>query len=384
MSVFILILQYLATCLFILGQYGRVSFLNQNINIYIYEVFLAILFLMLLVRYHFAPIVSLKKQKRPFLLLLITFSASFVISIFSYGLLENIVAFLYLGRLFFYITLFYYLLSFYKEQKKHIKKQIIILGIGTSVMSILQFFFYPNLRNLMYEGWDPHQYRIFGSFLEPYLSASFFGLSIIFVYFRVNKNKLLKYILLVVFLLFLFLTYSRISYIAIIMTTIGILIKEKKAFSIGFIFLFFAIMIIISPKYESEGRKLIRTFSIVSRFENMEEGIRIWANHPILGIGYNHIRYERIRLKIATTDDLSHAVPSFHSSFVTILATTGVVGFLSYLFFLFSWTNVSPVSRWYILFISIVSCGDNALLHPFILFVLLLLLIFESSYSSFE
>ena len=132
------------------------------------------------------------------------------------------------------------------------------------------------------------------------------------------------------------------------------------------------------------GVQLFRTFSVDTRIQNAIEGVQLWTKNPILGVGYNRIRYEKAGLGLTGKYDVSHAASSYHSSFVTMLVAGGALGLLGLLGMLGMLGRISIPSFYYILFLSILSCGDNALLHPFILFLLLKLLAFEFNQSSLE
>ena len=88
------ILFYLISFLFSLGQLGRISFFNQQVNFYLYEVFLTFFFLILLAKYRLEPIYeALKKTKSAFLFLTIL-SISLLIGFNQYSFFENAVGLL--------------------------------------------------------------------------------------------------------------------------------------------------------------------------------------------------------------------------------------------------------------------------------------------------
>src|SRR3989344_8268462 len=165
--------------LFSLGNAARISLLDQQVNGYGYEIAALMLLLILIGKYRLRPIresVSKFKIVYAFLFYLLVF---FAFGFNGFKSRENLIAFLYLVRLFFYFFFFFYLIFHLRskaESKKVIKNALLIFLALTTVFSLLQYFFYPDLRNLLYAGWDPHLYRLFGVFFDTSISGAIFGL----------------------------------------------------------------------------------------------------------------------------------------------------------------------------------------------------------------
>ena len=385
----ILFFSYLSTFLFPLGQFGRISFFNQQINLYPYEVSMAFGLFFLVLKHNTSPFKH-STTGRSILFFLLILCLSFLITIGTFDIYANSVGFLYLFRLMFYFFHFIYLSTHFRSLKKegnHLFKELAYLVFIIILSFWLQYILYPNLRNLLYQGWDPHLYRVFGSFFEPYLAGSVLGLCLFFVYFRMftKKNQAyLKFFVMGILFILLMLTFSRTVYVAMIFSLMVLFFKQKKYIFIGVTIGSFIILAFAIPKPIGVGVQLFRTFSIDTRIQNAIEGVQLWVKHPILGIGYNRIRYEKANLGMAGKYDVSHAAASYHSSFVTILVAGGVWGLGGMLGMLWMLGKISTPSFYYILFLSILSAGDNALLHPFILYILLKLLAFEYAQSSLE
>ena len=109
----------------------------------------------------------------------------------------------------------------------------------------------------------------------------------------------------------LLLTYSRGSFIAFLFG-LGLWCYRRNKFFIFLLALgFFCASILMLPKSPGESVDLSRTISVWSRWQNSQEAIGLWLNAPVLGHGFN--------------------VFGIHNSWLFILATTGVLGMLSYL-----------------------------------------------------
>lgn len=389
LNILIIIVEYATTLLFPLGQFARISFFNQQINMYPYEVLMAIGLFLLIIKHKTAPF----KRNITFgsiYLFLTILIISFLFTLLSYDPYENSIGFLYLFRLAFYFFHFMYLsvhLRQFKKESIHLFKELSFLIFIIALSSWLQYIFYPNLRNLLYQGWDPHLYRVFGSFFEPYLAGGMFGLSLFFVYFRMltKKNQIyIKLFFMGILFLLLMLTFSRTVYVAIIFSLLVLFFRQKKYIFMGVTIGTFIILAVFIPKPIGVGVQLFRTFSVDTRIQNAIEGVQLWYKNPIIGVGYNRIRYEKAELGLVGKYDVSHAASSYHSSFVTVLVAGGVLGLLGMFAMLWMLGRLSAPSFYYILFLSILSWGDNALLHPFILYLWLQLLAYEYAQSSLE
>ncbi|MFH0979866.1 MAG: O-antigen ligase family protein, partial [Candidatus Roizmanbacteria bacterium] len=117
-----------------------------------------------------------------------------------------------------------------------------------------------------------------------------------------------------------------------------------------------------APKPTGEGVNLTRTFSIISRVEDYREGINLFIKKPILGYGYNRLRYVR------NIQD-SHAGASFSSSYLTILVSSGIMGLIGLMSLVRLIWKKKKNFRFLLLFLAVVSLFDNVLLHPFVLFL---------------
>ena len=365
---------YILFFLFSLGQIGRISIQNQNINFYIYEVVFLGYFIYLFSKYKFTPFNSIKVRGLYYFPIALT--ASLLFSFSNYSFIQNLTALLYLIRTGFYFILGIYLHHIFfkiKNKRNFLTSGIILFIISILITSFIQYFLYPNLRNLIYLGWDPHQFRIFGVFLDTSISAAIYGLVLIYLLVKYNNflfSKMSRNLLLLAFMILGLLTYSRGFYISILITLIYYLFRNKN---IKYIFLLFGVFIIslyIIPKPFGEGVNLLRVYSIESRIYQNREGLKNWYKNPLFGVGYNHLKSVNKILSVYP----EHASSAYPSSFITVLATSGLVGLFFFVFALKNLWNYSKMSRYFILFLSVFSLMDNILLHPFILFLLLFLI----------
>lgn len=240
---------------------------------------------------------------------------------------------------------------------------------------LIQFGALPDLSMLQSAGWDPHRYRIVGSFLDSSVTAAMLGMSLLYTARATHMpyRRLIGVTLLGLFVL----TYARGAYVAAIVASLWLLHSWKTMRVFAAIVALCVIVIVAAPKPQGEAGKLLRTSTIESRMRDWREGYRIWHNHPVLGIGYNHIRDFKSTgyQKRAQVDGYDHAGASFHNSFLMIAATLGIVGLVVVLGILGTlWHTVAHL-RPYLAFISAYSMTDNILLLPPVLLMLSLILL---------
>ena len=374
MNRFLKILIYLTFFFFIFGQLGRIHIPDQPVYFYLYELLIALTSIIFIFKYKRQPFRYIEK-KLPISLFLIWMGVSFVISLFFYTLNVNIIASLYAIRLTMYgvyiVYLFHHVIS---TQLKLVVPLIATSGL-VLLVSILQFFLYPDIGNIAYLGWDPHISRLVGVFLDPPIAAGMFFLSGWYLVNQAQKAKqhYLLIALLVITFISIALTYSRGAFLAILSVILlfGISLKRYK---IAFVMIgTIIILILLIPKAQTESINLMRTTSITARLEDYRKGFEIWQKNPIFGIGYNHIRFEKEKYidEVFVEDyNPSHGIASFHSSFMIILVTGGVGGLALFSYILFKLSRKSTYFLMSVVFLSTISFFDNVLLHPFILFFL--------------
>jgi O-antigen ligase len=84
-----------------------------------------------------------------------------------------------------------------------------------------------------------------------------------------------------------------------------------------------------------QGR--INEYSDAMRLVSMEIGIEIWKENPLLGVGAGDLRLETDKIYARDYPGIAAATRRLpHNQFIWVLATTGIVGFLLFLF-AFAW-----------------------------------------------
>lgn len=285
------------------------------------------------------------KFSRPILLFVVIALISLVVNIKYLSHAEFVVSLSYLARWVLYGCLYYVVKSFSLEFKKKILYILFSIGTLLVLFGFIQYFFYPDLRNLYYLGWDEHMYRLFSTFLDPNFSGAFFVLYFIFLagFFihQLEKRKKLATLIGIVFLftlLAIYLTYSRSALVMLFVSSIVFLVFIKKVRWVLGLIIISAVFILLTSKTYLENTNLFRTASIEARLDSARNAVQIIKDNIVIGVGFNTYRYAQIRYKFTDEKDTlkNHAGAGTDNSFLFILATTGVIGLLSYSYLLFS------------------------------------------------
>lgn len=376
LSVFLILLLFL---LIPFGYLARVP-INGQVAFFLIEPVFALLTLLLFILF--------KKKQSLLHDRYIQVSAAFVVySIFSlminswnYVFYSTSVGFLYLARitpiLLFTPVAFSVIKNNFMKRKKALMISAVVSAHLVIFVSLVQYFLYPELRNIMYLGWDPHLYRMLGLYFDPPIAGAVYVLFALFFYLSGQfKHMYFKYVLPCIFLLMMLLTYSRITYIAAALIVFSLLLSEKRYRILAGIAVLFVVVLFLLPRQFGEGVNLLRTKTIEARAEDYEEGWKVFTSSPIFGTGYGRLRYYREQTTKVGDKGLveSHAGASFHSSYMTLLASIGVIGFILFTLSMYFLSRKSKYLLFGVSFLAIAAMGDNVLLHPIPMILLLLL-----------
>lgn len=356
--------------LFVFGAVVRWPFSSSTIAVYPLDIAAGILSLLWLFKYR--ELKTLIKKQRLLQYGLTFITIAFVSLIFSpakLSLNERLIASLYLLRFIAYMSIYLTVVS-QKESKTLTTATLImflsVVGVVLSLVGWLQYFFYPDLRNLYYLGWDPHHKRIFSTLLDP----NFLGLILVLTLvalFALPSNRLTWFVRSFVFLTLAF-TYSRSSFLALFGVGVFYALVKKNYLIILFVLLLLMITILALPRPAGVGVKLERTFSVKQRLETWRQGYKLFLSHPLLGVGFNTLRYTKRRAGFIQ-EDKNHAGAGVDNSFIFVAATTGFIGLTVYLLFLRQcFLNCSFFGRTSLIAIFLHAFFQNSLFFPWVMF----------------
>lgn len=330
-----------------------------------------------------------KKSKYSLLKPILIFSGvcllSLVINLGRFHLDQIFISSLYLVRFILYSGIYFVLVDLDKANLKRIPIYMFFSGLLVIVLGFLQYFFYPNLVNLYYLGWDNHMYRLFSTFLDPNFTGAFFVLFLVFIF--ILKDKIfskkyiwVSYVVMVLNLIAIVLTFSRGALLMLLVSVVTYSFFSKNwkitgGIIIGFVLVFF----ILSPKFYVENMNLLRFASTEARLESAARALSIWKDNP-MGVGFNTYRYARTAYEPADWTNVgpSHAGSGVDNSFILVLVTAGFVGLGAYVYLLYrtlklGYMNIKKNKFALVLVVSLTgliinSLFINSLFYSFLLF----------------
>ena len=343
MEKIIISLFFIFLVLFPFGQLTKIplNFLNlSEVHLYLTD----ILVFLLVSSWLIWRLVNKKKKfilpplAKPIFLFTIFVLISLLINILNFSVKEMIVAGLYLARWIFYAGLYFVLFDLKKEFKwlnwQNGRCFLIIIGSAVGIFGFIQYFLWPNLKALEVLQYDPHFYRVVGTFLDP----GFTGLILVFTlllmidFWFEEKKKWLIPLSLVIYSA-LALTYSRASWLVFLLAVLLISYFKKSWKFLLVILVLMGATYFLLPRPVGEGGKIERTYTIEARLINYRQALMIAKEHPFFGVGFNTYRYAQRNYGFLDVEEwqVSHAGGGADASWLFVLATTGAFGFLSYL-----------------------------------------------------
>ena len=255
------------------------------------------------------------------------------------------------------------------------------LGLAFSAFVAISFFvfgLFPNFEIFDYLEWDPHRFRLVGTFFDPNYSSVLLGFGItlsILVLLQLGMKNWQWILALALNFGALMATTSRTGLVALVVgvSTLIIFIRSRWAWAFLIILVTSALLI---PSVQSRLKHAFTDDSLRHRQESWTEGWQLTTENPVFGVGYNLL--PNIRQETVLNPKLlgSHTISGFDSSLLTISATSGFTGLILFLLFVISlclnalnniFKRQNIFSRWFL--ISTVSLGVasifiNAWLYP--------------------
>lgn len=247
-----------------------------------------------------------------------------------------------------------------------VQKFMIYAGLWALLFGLVQYLLVPDVRFLYYFGWDDHLNRLIGSYFDP----GFTGLVFVLVYclwqFRQSVRRQLDSLVSAAIMVGIGLTYSRASFLALAVVLL-VMMMRHGFLRYGQHLLAFAVIVLMLPQQAGEGVRLERTYSVATRAESSLTAGQVFQENLVFGVGLNNYR-EFIDLK---PYDKPHHVSAPDNSYVFVLATTGMIGgvlFLGYLWSLLKFGYLSsPVLFTSTLAISTHAWFNNSWFYVFVL-----------------
>lgn len=240
-----------------------------------------------------------------------------------------------------------------------------LLVFTNIIFGLIQYFFWPDFTAFGALNWDPHLYRLVSTFFDPTFTGLIYLMFLIKIFTDDKRANLQKIPLLTITYIAIAFTYSRSTFLALVIAAIYYSIKTKKYLVSLLTIIVVVLTILILPRNPGEGTKLERTSSIKAKIENYQEGVSVFLKSPVIGRGYNNLASVR-NIKIPN----SHSNNGFDGSILTIFCTTGIIGGLLFLFgFKSHFQSQDLVHKTLLVSIFAHSLFANSLLYPWVLFL---------------
>ena len=390
---------YTALCLLSLNQMVSVS-KSGGLNIYLFDIGIGIF--SLLGSFYFLAVkrsFKIPKYSVLFLIFLVIAISSLVLVIPNYSTSDLGVGFFYILRLLFYVLagiVVYNMVDKGLLKKASLDNAFIYSGLALSLVGFIQLIILPDFTTLDSGlGWDPHKNRLASTFFDPNFLGAYLVMCIALLLekfypdskgtFSKGNKKIEKkyYLYFFVILLALFFTFSRSAWgmLFVVILFYG-LIRSRTLLYVAFFIAFLAYFAV--PRIQTRISGITDPADSASlRLVSWGDTLKIAKDNFWFGVGFNTFRYVQKQYGfIEPGEDDVHSGAGSDSSLLFVLATTGIFGFLVYLFALilpaleaFSKKN----NGWLVILALIVSFllesqFINSLFYPQIMFFLFCLL----------
>ena len=209
---------------------------------------------------------------------------------------------------------------------------------------ILQAIFLPGFAQIvfpdavLYTQWDPQGRRLVSTFLDPNLAGGLIVVALLLASARLVSGEpvpLWKPGLLVAALV---ITLSRSSILAFVagLAVIAILVRRVTWRALAGSLLAIAVGLLAAPwllrMADAFNKLSLDDASLLTRFVNWGRALRVLADHPIVGVGFNTYGFVQLRYGFA---DLTQSAFGLDGGLLFIAVMTGFVGVTLYSILLF-------------------------------------------------
>lgn len=223
------------------------------------------------------------------------------------------------------------------KHQRPIITAFIIAGLMLTLLGYVQLVLFPNFAFMATLGWDPHIGRVLSTFFDP----NFFGMFLVVLFsvllsrvlYEANlKQRTLLLGLLAIVLGAIFLTFSRSSYLALMVSVFLIIAMRNWRL----VLLVGLIVLAMGSMNERVRTRVVGAFKVDAtakqRIESWKGTLRIINDNPVTGVGYNAFGPTQERYGLTPNQKIRSSQGS-DSSLLLVAATTGYIGLAIYLLF---------------------------------------------------
>ena len=359
----------IAFCLFTLGNISSLSRLG-GYNLYLYDIYLSF--------FNIGVFIWYIKRKQLLIPINYLFAITFLIfsllstlfSISNYPFSDQFLVLSYLIRFGNYSFLGFLIYVLIKSKILLINDFQNILKFNfyfLLALNIAQYFLFRDISSLSIYGFDPHQNRLTGTFLDP----NYMGIYLI-IYFLFSELTLNSRIVSVSSFIMILLTESRSAFLTLLLALIILLIRSPKY--LLYIILLFVFSFGTSFINRIELSKAANDSSNL-RIESWKNAIQLYSLSPEFGIGFNNYRnMSKFYNLTAPENYYSNSSNSSDSSLLSILVMTGGIGLFLFLLYFISFGISVYDNLIYLAVIFFNSIFINSLFFPAICVLILVIL----------
>lgn len=308
--------------------------LSRSVFVYLHDIVLVVMLGVYLVKKPALLVLHHGRVANGMLIFILVCLGSLLANSYRYAPIEVLVSSLYLVRWALYAGLYFLVV----DTRGYTQKWLWGLygfGCGLALIGIIQYVLYPDLRNLFYLGWDPHYYRLFSTLFDPNFTGLLLSLTVILgIHLFTRRHSFLMSVSQCVVLAGVLLTFSRSSYIVLFVGIMVWIIGAKK-WKLFVPVVLFSFVILYIPRQPLEGWNLFRSVSTMARVNNIKQSFTAFLRSPIIGYGFNAIKFLHLVPIDAQTNVISRSGAGIDNSFLFLLTTTGIVGTIAYVWLLY-------------------------------------------------
>lgn len=267
-------------------------------------------------------------------------SALFAVPRFGLSPLALLVSLAYLARWFVYFLVYLVVINIVRaDDVMDVWRSLETMMLAFAVFGIIQAIFLPHFAQIVYPDsrvyvdWDEQGHRLVSTMLEPNIAGSMLMLMLLVNVAQLAAGESVEFWKPLVFLGALVATLSRSSFLGLVaglMVVLAVRGISRRLLRLGMVV--GVLLIAALPKlivYAARFNKLtLSDPSAMSRVMAWLRALRIWADHPVFGIGFNTYGYV-----VEMYGGIRRGAASFSSDggLLFIAVMTGLVGLALYL-----------------------------------------------------
>jgi hypothetical protein len=230
-------------------------------------------------------------------------------------------------------------------EQKRTWQLLVLFSSLLAIAGFVQLVFVPDFTAYEELGWDPHQGRLLSTWFDPNFVGGYLAFfTPILLGYAWDRSKARRWALpvLALIVLALALTLSRSAYLALLVGLVVFgLLRSIKLLAFGGVCLVL-IGLAVSPVRDRFMSLIDSATSVTSetytlpdasarlRYDSWRTGWTLFLDSPWLGHGYNAYKFAALDQGLIKDTEI-HAASGSDSSLLTVLATTGILGFLPFI-----------------------------------------------------